>query len=97
MAAASADVRDSAKGGKVVALQDASNLSRCLSRHRLIEKTGRLRILAEILPITAWYDLFLNGFPRPQGIDEIFKSSKIHRQPNHPDEGSHRLWMIRPQ
>src|SRR5678815_2091813 len=97
MTAAAADVRDSSKWRKVIGVQNAGNLSRCLSHHRFIEKAGGFRIVAEILPVTAGDDFFLDGFPRPQGIAEVFKSPPIHRQTDHSDERSHRLRMIRSQ
>src|SRR5215510_8721792 len=97
MTAAAADIRDCSKGGKIIGLQDAGNLSGCFSHHRLVEKAGRFRILAEVLPITAWDDFLLNGLPGPQAISEVFKSSPIHRQTDHPDKRSHRLRMIRSQ
>src|SRR5687768_15680893 len=97
MTAAAANVGDGVKCRKVVAPQDAGNLSRSFPHHRLVEKTGRLRILAEVLPVTAWEDFLLNRLSGPQGIGEVFESSPIHRQTDHPDKRSHRLWMVRSQ
>ena len=56
MTATAADVGDCSKAGKVVGPQNAGNLSHCLPHHRLVEKTRRRRILAQVLPITAWDD-----------------------------------------
>src|SRR5687767_13314867 len=97
MTATAADVGDCSKGGKVVRPQNAGNLSRRLPHHRLVEKTGRLRILAQVLPVTTWDDSLLNGLSRLQGIGEVFKSSPVDRQADHPDKRSHRLRMIRSQ
>src|SRR5215208_7948639 len=97
MTATAADVGDCFKGGKVVGPQDAGNLSRLFPHHRLVEETGRLRVLAQVLPIAAWDDSLLNGLPRPQRIGEIFKSSPVDRQTNHSDKRSHRLRMVRSQ
>src|ERR1700716_3066214 len=97
MTAAAADVSDCFKGGKVVGPQDAGNLSRSFSHHRLVEKTGRLRMFAEVLPITTRDDFLLNGLSGSQGIGEVLKSSPVHRQTDHPDKRSHRLRMIRSQ
>jgi hypothetical protein len=79
--ATAADVGDFSKSGKVVGPQNAGNLSRRLPHHRLVEKTGRLRILGQVLPITAWDDFLLNGLSGPQGIGEVFKSSPVDGKP----------------
>src|SRR4030095_12128060 len=97
MTATAADVSDCFKGGKVVGPQNAGNLPRRFPDHRLVEKTGRLRILAQVLPITAWDDSVLNGLSGPQGIGEVFKSSPVDGQTDHPDKRSNRLRMIRLQ
>src|SRR5262245_27009093 len=97
MTAAAADVCDCFKGRKVVRPQDVGYLSRSFSHHRLVEKTGGPRILAEVLPKTTRHDFLLNGLSGSQGIGEVLKSSPVHGQTGHQDKRSHRLRMIRSQ
>src|SRR5262245_43050371 len=97
MTAAAADIGDCFKAGKIVGPQDAGNLSRRFSHHRLVEQTGGLRIFAEVPPKTAWYDFLLNGLSGGQGIGEVLKSTPVHGQTDHADKRSHRLRMVRSQ
>src|SRR5689334_19069979 len=97
MTATAADIGDRFTGGKIVGLQHASDLSSRFCDHRLVEETGLLRMLAQVLPETARDDLFLNGRSGPQGIGEVFKSSPVHGKTDHSNKRSHRLRMIRSQ
>src|SRR5438067_6120569 len=62
MAAAAADIRNRAIGGKIVRLENTSELSGSLAHHRFVEETRSFRVLAEVLPVAAGHHFLLCGF-----------------------------------